>query len=82
MCNDYVAHDTLDNTYTITKAGAVMTPVLGRTQFIVSLDPVTNMYVCAHGCGKSVYKGKACVHIMKVSCLNICFLMHVFFYDP
>ncbi len=68
-CNDYVVHDRLDSTYTITKAGVATLPVLGRSQFIVSLDPLTNLYICTHGCGKTIYKGKACVHIIKVCTL-------------
>jgi hypothetical protein len=65
-CNDYVVHQTGENTYAITRAGSLATPVLDKTEFIVCLDPVSSKYICTAGCGKTVYKGKACVHIVKV----------------
>ncbi len=69
-CNDYVANCTSENTYAITRAGSVTAPILGKTQFIVSLDVMSGKYICTARCGKSTYKGKSCVHIVKVNCLK------------
>ena len=68
-CNDYVAHRSGENTYEITRAGSHGTPEIGKTKFVVSLEIESGKYVCSAGCGKAIYKGKACVHIVKVSML-------------
>jgi hypothetical protein len=73
-CNDYVALETGQNTYPVTWTGSLAAPVPGKTQFIVSLDPVSSRYMCTAGCGKSIYKGKACVHVTKVACLDSVYL--------
>ena len=56
-CNDYVVQHN-DNGYIVTKAGYQGRGELGKTQFFVFLNVLSNNYVCADGCGKAIFKGK------------------------
>jgi hypothetical protein len=65
-CNDYVVQQADNDGYVVTKAGFQGRGELGLTHFLVSLNVESNKYVCIDGCGKSIFKGKPCVHMVKV----------------
>ncbi len=37
----------------------------GRNLFVVNLSLSTDLWTCVDGCGKTTYKGRPCVHILK-----------------
>ena len=65
-CNDYLVEPGHNNGFVVTKAGFAERGVLGKTQFSVSYNVESQKYECLHGCGKATFKGKPCVHMVKV----------------
>jgi hypothetical protein len=57
-----------ETSMTVVKSGSGCDAALenGRTLFVVSLCLSTNLWTCLDGCGKKTYKGRPCVHILKI----------------
>ena len=65
-CNNYIVENVANEVYLVTKAGFIGRAELGNTQFKVSYNGLANRYECTEGCNKAIYKGKPCVHMVKV----------------
>ena len=65
-CNDYLVEQTDNNGFVVTKAGFMERGELGKTKFFVSFNVESQKYECHDGCGKAMFKGKPCVHMVKV----------------
>ena len=64
----YTMLSSAETSMTVVRSGSGNDVALenGRTLFVVNLSATTNMWTCLDGCGKTTYKGRPCVHILKV----------------
>jgi hypothetical protein len=64
-CNDYLVESAGNNGFVVTKAGFMERGNLEKHIFF-SFNVELQKYECHDGCGKATFKGKPCVHMVKV----------------
>jgi hypothetical protein len=78
----YTVLSASERSVTVVNSGVNTELVNGRNLFVVNLSLSTNLWTCVDGCGKTTYKGRPCVHILKtLQSKGLPFLDHRYFHS-